>query len=58
MTLKQILGWTMLLVFSSFMIYKFYDSISHQKDAILIVALAVVIFLVLLLAIRKIISDA
>ncbi len=57
MTFKQIMGFVYLTAFLGFMIYKFNLNISGQQDGVLIIAIAIIVILMILLAIRKIILD-
>ncbi len=55
MKFKQVMGFIYLFIFLGLMAYKFNDSISGKEDALLLTALAIIVIMFLLLAIRKVI---
>ncbi|MEM1318795.1 MAG: hypothetical protein AAGG75_00995 [Bacteroidota bacterium] len=57
MKFKQVMGFIYLFIFLGLMAYKFEDAISGKEDAGLLIALAIIVILFLLLAIRKVIVD-
>ena len=54
---KQIFGYTLLIVFVSFLAYKFYKTVEDMNGANLIMWLAGVIVLILIFVIRKVLAD-
>lgn len=57
MKFKQIIGFILLISFIGFMAYKFSYAIAGQQDALPITLLAFVVLAILLLAIRKILTQ-
>ncbi|HMO39511.1 MAG TPA: hypothetical protein PKC76_13755 [Saprospiraceae bacterium] len=57
MLLQRIAGFILLLLFVGFMVYKFIVLLSDQSNVASIAFFAVLILIILLLAIRKILTD-